>query len=153
MIGDIYSIPIKGAQHNNPHLHVIVIEISGSKEYVCVPAFSVEGVKVYLENVEALGLSGEAACVELDNSEMVTFTAPGYTGKHAYWLVERFRRISKSVVRDCELIGEMKEEGLAAIAGGLLALNEQRPETFSGPILKRIRKLASAASESWPPPS
>ncbi|HNO80504.1 MAG TPA: hypothetical protein PKN33_20845 [Phycisphaerae bacterium] len=149
MIGDVYTIPIKGAHHQYPHPHVVVIEISGSKESICVPAFSIEGAEVnlYLANIESLGISKDIACVELDNSKVVNFTAKGYTGKRAYWLVERFLKIDKSILRESTLIGDMKPEGIAAIAKGLLALNEVRPESFSKAILKRLRKAAKIEAE------
>lgn len=148
MVGDVYSISIKGAHHDDPHPHAIVIEISGAKECICVPAFSTDGLEVnlYLDNIEALGVPRNMACVRLDNSKMIQFTAPGYTGKPAYWLVERFRRLSKSVLRESELIGEMKPEGVAAIAGAMIKLNELRPETFTQPILKRLRRIATIES-------
>jgi hypothetical protein len=150
MVGDVYTIPIKGTHHEYPHPHVVVIEISDSKESVCVPAFSKDGaeVKIYLENIEALGISKDAACVELDNRKVINFTAKGYTGKIAYWLVERYLKIDRSILSESTLIGNMKPQGIAAIAKGLLALNEVRPESFTKPILKRLRKVAEVEEKA-----
>lgn len=147
MVGAVYSIEIQGAHHNDPHPHVVVVELSGSKESVCVPSFSADGqeVRLYLDAVEASGTPRDAACVELDNAVMVTFNSGRHRGKRAFWLVERFRHLSTASLRDATPIGQMKPEGLAAVASGLLRLAEARPAIFSEPFKKKLRKLAQAA--------
>lgn len=149
MVGQVYRLAIQGAHHDDPHPHVVVVELSGAKESICVPSFSADGqeVQLYLDSVAALGIPMEAAFVELDNARMVTFLSGRHTGKRAYWLVERHRRLSQAILRDAELIGQMKPEGLSMIAQGLLRLSEARPAIFSGPLKKKLRKLASAAAD------
>jgi len=142
MVGGVYKVPIQGRHNNFPHPHVVVLEITGTKECVIVPGFSCEGVELgmYLQDMASMGMSADLVCVELDNAQHVKFIGT-MTGKRASWSVERHRRISTKELNTAEKIGEMDAAGLSKIAQGLVKMAEAKPERFSPALVKRMRQL------------
>ena len=146
MVGGVYKIPIQGRHNNYPHPHVVILEITGAKECVIVPAFSSEGTELamYVQALVSMGYSADLVCVELDNAKHVTFTG-AMTGKPASWLPERYRRIAMRELNAAEKIGTMDSAGLSKIAEGLVKLAAAKPELFSPALVKRIRRLIITA--------
>jgi hypothetical protein len=147
MTGGVYAIPIQGRDNNYPHPHVIILEITGTKECLLIPAFSSEGVELelYLTAAETLGYRRDEISVEMDNAQFVTFIG-GMTGKKACWLLERHRRISVRELLTAKKIGDMNPAGLSLIAKGILQLAQAKSELFSPALLKKIRKLVVSGS-------
>jgi hypothetical protein len=141
MQGHVYQIAA-GRHGNQPHLNVVVLEFSGSKDCIVVPAFSVEGHKVN-EVIQARldeGYRIDQVAVTMDNSAHIKFVT-AHTGREAHWLVSDPDRLPLSEVRTYRFLGTMDEAGLKQIAAGMLnfALTTTR---FSPAVIKKLRQLA-----------
>lgn len=121
--------------------NVVVLEISGSRECLVVPAFDIDGFEVneFIAAQEKLGCRSDQIFVELDNSQHVDFES-GYSGKKAYWLVSRYTRLAAKVVKNSKRIGTMDAAGFSQIVTGIIQFAETHPERFSNSILKKLRK-------------
>ena len=143
MQGRIYRVKLVGEYDELHHPFVVVLEFSGSRDCLVVPAFDAEGYKVN-DSVAAFVASGyppDTIFVELDNARFVSFRS-AHTGKTAKWMVARYTRLSISVLNACECIGTMNAEGLSDIANGLLRLAGSRPQRFSPSALKKLKQIA-----------
>lgn len=142
MQGSVFRIRIQSETQNEPHPHVVVIDFSEDKDCLVVPAFSSgrPWIEKYLDALSKQGLERDQACVEIDNKKHCEFE-PGFTPRPAVWLVERFRRISKSKLRRCVRLGKMKDSGMKLIVDGLLDLATACPERFSRVVVKRLKAL------------
>ena len=141
MLAGVYSLQIQGRFRDDPHPHVVVVELA--KECYAVPAFSVDGVEVQdlirdRKNLEVM--RDDQIYVQLDNAIHVSWERPGYTGKLAYWLVSQPKRLSKTDFGTHNRLGQMKPEGFQAIVQGVLNYADAKPDLFSKPVLKKLRK-------------
>jgi hypothetical protein len=140
MTGQVYQIST-GSYGGQPHLYVVVLEFSGNKDCIIVPAFSADGFKVnqVIQARLAAGNRIDQIAVLLDNAKHISFTS-SHSGKEAYWLVSDADRIALNAVQAQRLVGTMDDAGIKAIAEGLLnfAPNTMR---FSAAVLKKLRKL------------
>jgi len=127
---------------NQPHLYVVVLEFSGNQDCIVVPAFSAEGYMVNRVIQARLdeGYRIDQVAVELDNVLHVRFVTQ-HSGKLAHWLVSDADRIPLSGLSAHVHVGAMDQDGLIAIARGLLNF-AGTTERFSATVLKRLRKLA-----------
>jgi hypothetical protein len=141
MQGNVYQIA-SPKYANQPHLYVVVLEFSGNKDCIVVPAFSAEGHKVN-EVIQARLEQGDRLdqiTVTLDNGAHIQFTGH-HTGKLAHWLVSDADRLPIAEVEAHSLIGRMDEAGLKLIASGLLSFAATSVR-FSRVVIKKLRQLA-----------
>ena len=140
MQGSIYQIA-EARYGNQPHLYVVVLEFTGNKDCIVVPAFSAEGHMVN-EAIRARldqGYRLDQIAVTLDNARHVTFQST-HTGKPAHWLVADFDRLQIADVRSNTLLGKMDEDGLKLVAAALLGYAE--PEgRLSAAAVRKLRQL------------
>ncbi len=145
MQGRVYQVVRPGKDDGQPHPHVVVVEISGSRECLVVPAYGKEGFKVqeFIDAEVKLGYPQDQVYIELDNARHVTFVPP-FTGKPAFWLTAKVFRMSVRDFGACAHIGNMDPSGLSLIAGALLRLAESKPERFSAPLCKKLKQVRDA---------
>ncbi len=140
MQGHVYQM-VSSNYGNQPHLYVVVLEFTGNKDCIVVPAFSADGFMVN-QIIQARldqGARLDEIVVTVDNSSCIQFSGH-HTGKIAHWLVSDADRLLISDVQGAKFIGTMDSAALGAIAAGLLnfAPNVTR---FSPNVVKKLRKL------------
>ena len=82
----------------------------------------------------------DQVAVTLDNTVHIQFTSH-HTGKVAHWLVSDADRLPLAELHSHQLIGVMDNEGLKAIATGVLNF-ASTSERFSAAVIKKLRQLA-----------
>ena len=140
MTGEIFDIPIQGYHHNDPHPHVVVVELD--KECWVVPAFGSEGVEIdmWLDDFCLAGYPRGLCYVEMDNSEHVHW-ADGRSGKQAKWVIARARKLAKGQFRHRQPSGHMGVAGLSQIVENWIELAEC-VDHYSPHLKKRLRQLS-----------
>ncbi len=141
MTGQVYNFPAERGDKN--HLHVVVLELSGSKQFLVVPAFGADGhtVNEAIDAFKSLYVArDDQIYIEMDNARYIQF-APGYTGKLAYWVFAQARLHSNREVKRATYVGEMSKAGLYQIVGGMLDFADAVPDRISANQLKRLQKL------------
>lgn len=125
---------------------MIVLDITGSRECVVVPAYSVgrqtveDVIRLHTEG----GLPHDAVVVTLDNAEAIRF-AVKFDAYEAHWMIVNHHRTSYEALRRARYLGEMKEGPFNQIVASLLRLADARPDQFSQPLLKRLRKMVRSS--------
>ena len=127
---------------NRPHLYAVVVEFSGNRDCIVVPAFSADGVAVnsVIQSRLDEGYRLDEVAVTLDNAAHVQFVGT-HTGKVAHWLVSDADRLPQTFVDGSVAIGTMDDAGLKALAVGLLAFAPNSAR-FSPAALRQFRLLA-----------
>lgn len=140
MQGSIYQIT-DTRYGNLPHLYVVLLEFTGNKDCIVVPAFSADGhmVNEAIQSRLDQGYRLDQIAVTLDNAQHVRFQTT-HTGKLAHWLVSDFDRLQITDVQGNLLLGTMDDDGLKQIAAGLLGYAE--PESrLSAAVIRKLRQL------------
>jgi hypothetical protein len=140
MQGRVYQIT-STRYGNQPHLYVVVLEFSGNKDCLVVPAFSDDGFMVnsVIKARTAEGYRLDQIVVTLDNSQHIQFVTQ-HTGKQAHWLVSDVDRLPVSEVTANPFLGTMDATGLRQLAAGLLEF-AKTTDRFSNTVLKKLRQL------------
>jgi hypothetical protein len=140
MQGNVYQI-IEQRYGNQPHLYAVILEFSGNKDCIVVPAFSADGFTVNQVVQSRLdeGYRMDEIAVTIDNAAHVQFLGT-HSGKPALWLVSDADRLPISFVEQKMYVGRMDEAGLKLIASGLLAFSANS-HRFSTNVLKKLRQL------------
>lgn len=125
------------------HPCVVVLDVAGSKEYVIVPAYSVGRQTV--EDAITLhtthgNLPRDAVAVTLDNATAIRF-AVKFDAYEAHWMTVSHHRVSYRTLKKARYLGKMNEDAFNKIVASLLDLAETRPEQFSQPLLKRLKRM------------
>jgi hypothetical protein len=153
MTGGVYFLDDPEAAPFGNHPCVIVLEIAGSAECIVVPAFSVgrQTVEDGIDELIRAGLPREAIVVTLDNRQHITVTGR-FELHDAHWMVAQHRRLPAQLLRQGKRIGTMDGDGTRLLAKAICALAVRRPNDFSAPILKKLRRLAGhpGASQAQP---
>lgn len=146
MTGNVYSLPISDGGENNPHPHVLALELQS--DVVLIPAFT-EG-KPYVEAklaaaAKIYAVDESVVGVRMDNAKCVTFT-DGRTPNRAVWLLVRRQKVEKRIIHTAKKIGMMSDDGLLEIVEGMLRLAVQVPDDVSPSLQKKLRRLATDLS-------
>lgn len=137
MQGGVYSLRIQGHTANDPHPHVVVLEMHD--QCLVIPCFDVNGHDINERIALAVrrGFDQEDVCVKLDNAIRVRWRS-GTRGKISYWHVERLITVDSDFLTERTTVGQMDNEGLLAIVRGLLRFSGVQPQLFSK---NRVRRL------------
>ena len=127
------------------HPCVVVLQITGSKEAIVVPAFTAArvGISRLIDFYVERGISREALSVVLDNAKIIDWRV-NRDPVLAEWAVLQIDRVPLAALSKGKQIGTMRKEAFVQIVDSILLFSESTPGTnrFSEPVLKKLRKLS-----------
>ena len=127
------------------HPCVVVLEITGSKDAIVVPAFThgrdtIEKlIAFYVEQ----GESREDLSARMDNREAIEWSSPVDAVSDVEWAVLQFDRIPLASLDKAKRVGTMNSDSFLVVVQTLLRFAETAPgqSRLSPHVLKKLRQL------------
>lgn len=145
-IAGVYRSIQQAGQPWSSHPCVVVLEIDGTDECICIPSFTAgrDTVNKAIEYWVNQGVPREAVSVLMDNRQAVRYSAKYTAVEAAEWSILQVVRIERRLVDRSQRIGAMEPEYLLALYEGLIQFAQSTPGQgqFSAHLQKRIRKTA-----------
>ncbi len=127
------------------HPCVVVLQITGSKEALVVPAFTAgrKSITSLIDSFVKDGISRDALSVVLDNAKAIKWRV-NRDPVLAEWAVLQIDRVPMAALNTGKQIGTMNDDAFVQVVDAILLFSETTPgnNRFSAPILRRLRRLS-----------
>ncbi len=138
------------------HPVVVVLEIDGKDECLCIPAFTAGQPRIEqaIESFEKSGISRSCLTMQVDNHRAVRWFRGFQPKPSVHWAILNVARINRVYVRKSQPVGEMQPEYLLRLIASFLEFCQTPPgqNRFSAHLQKRLRKTAEELRQNLKKP-